>query len=113
MTDVRGLTQSVLQTTQMDRVQDAQQRQVSVDQRAAEQQFSKKVDARRNQVNLAERVESDPLQQYEGGVEAGGGETEEAPGQSGEQEEQGAGAQASAKPEPADPDLGQHIDIKA
>ena len=113
MTDVRGLTQSVLQTTHMDRVQDAQQRQVSVDQRAAELQFSKKVDARRNQVNLAERVESDPLQQYEGGVEAGGGDTDEPQEQATEQDEESPEAQAPAKPEPADPDLGQHIDIKA
>jgi hypothetical protein len=110
MTDVRGLTQSVLQSTQLDRVQDAQQRQINVDQRAAGQQFAQKVDARRSQVNLAERVESDPLQPFEGGAEGGGG-TAGSDAELLEQEE--PAPESPPKPEPADPDRGHHIDLKA
>jgi hypothetical protein len=111
MTDVRGLTQSVLQTTQMDRVQDAQQRQVNVDQRLAGQQFSQKVDERRTQVNDAGRVENEALKEFEGGAENPDGDTsgsEEAREQEEERQEE-----APVKNEPSDPDVGRHIDIKA
>ncbi len=126
MTDVRGLTQSVLQTTQVDRVQDAQQRQVSVDQRAGAQQFSQRVDQRRSQVNLAERVEHDPLQPYEGGTEGGPGGTGDPEAEGEEQPEellpedaaaadsQEAGrAPGGASPTAEAGETGRHVDIKA
>ena len=103
MSDVRGLPQSVLQVSQMDRAQDMQQKQAVVDQRLAGAQFSRKVDEKRQQVQDVQRAESDALDPDGGGLGSQGRAEDGAEGQ----------AQAESQPAPHEPDLGSQIDLKA
>ena len=101
MDEVRALGQSALQTPQVGQIQDQQQRQTTVDQRAGVLNFSQRVEDRQHQVTGSSQVESDPL--AADGHSDGGrdGTPEEEPGPAGE---------AAV---PKDPDLGQTIDVRA
>ena len=101
MPDVPSLPQSVLQTPQLERMQDLQQRQVTLEQRLTGQQFARRLDVRRGQVKDASRIESDPLTD-DGENPAGDGRRgDEAPDE---------GRKADR---PREPDLGGTIDFKA
>ncbi len=104
MPDIRMVTQSVLQSTQMDQVQDAQQRQVTVNQRSAGQQFASKVDQRNSRVNQVDRVEISSLADFEGGNEGASPDAEQDPGED---------KQSPAPPPPAEPGRGEQVDLKA
>src|SRR5512141_1371090 len=100
MSDIRALPQSVLQAPQLEQIQDQQQRQTSVDQRVAGQQFAERVDQRRDQVTLSQRVESDALS-----ADGGDGGAPDRPLDE-EEEEQPSEGQPARAPDPADPDRG-------
>jgi hypothetical protein len=101
MPEIPSLPSSVLQTTQIDRIQDLQQRQANVDQKVAGHQFSQRVSEKRNQVQLTDRVESDAL--------SADGRTGGGRGDSPEEEPQAEKKDAI----PAEPGLGESIDLKA
>lgn len=101
MPDVPSLPQSVLQTPQLERLQDMQQRQVTMDSRLAGQQLARRVDERRGQVKDAARIESDPLT-----------DDAENPAGDGRRGDEDPETQPGAIP-PGEPDLGTTIDFKA
>ncbi len=101
MSDVRALPQSVLQAPNVERLQDMQQRQASLDQRLVGKQFARKVDERQGKVQDAHRIELDALS---GDANLGGDR--------GRQEGEEASEKGEEDP-PHEPGLGDTIDLKA
>ena len=108
MNDVRGLAQSVLQTTHMERIADQQQRQAGVEQRALGHQHAQRVDQQRHQVKGPEAVVSDPLSAEDGGLGAAGDGSGEEEGQEAPSNEESDHAGSEGEP-----DLGRSVDLKA
>jgi hypothetical protein len=101
MPDIPSLTGSVLQTTQLDRIQDQQQRQANVDQRVAGHQFSQRASEKRSQVPVADGVQSDAL--------SADGRTGGGAGDAGEEPKQPRDPDAPM----AEPGLGESVDLTA
>lgn len=101
MSDLRALPQSVLQAPQVERLQDAQQRQASLDQRLAGKQFARKVSERRDKVQDVANVELDALS---GDANMGGDRGR----QDGEEV-----ADKHEETPPREPGLGDTIDLQA